>query len=166
MTTYLKIPDLLLQDIHQDLSRTHAFAAERAGFLTCGIAQGAAGERILLGHRWHSVADEDYLNDPRVGASIGAGAFRRILQYAYSNAVSILHVHRHDHRGTPRFSLTDMRSANEYVRSFFNVQRSLPHGIMVLSFDSAAGQLWDFNQRTSRPIDVFQVIGHPIRKWL
>jgi hypothetical protein len=163
--THLKIPSQLLEDIHRDLSRPHAFAAERVGFLTCGIAAADGGGQILLGHRWHSVADEDYLDNPRVGAAIGGSAFRKVLQYAYSNPVSILHVHRHDHRGAPRFSLTDLKSAKEYVPSFFNVQRAMPHGIVVLSFDNASGQVWDFGRPSARLIDVFQIVGYPMRKW-
>lgn len=162
---HLKIPALLLEDIHGDLSRSHQFAAERVGFLTCGIAVSAGGGRVLLGHRWHSVADEDYVDDPRVGAAIGGGAFRKVLQYAYSNPVSILHVHRHDHHGVPRFSPTDIRSAGEYVPSFFNVQRAMPHGIMVISFDNAAGQVWDFGRPTARSINVFQIVGYPMKRW-
>ena len=162
MTTHLKIPGALLQEIHQDLSRPHTFAAERVGFLTCGIADAAGGGQILLAHR---VADEDYVDNPRVGAAIGGSAFRKILQYAYGNAVSILHVHRHDHRGAPRFSPIDLRSAREFVPSFFNVQRMLPHGILVLSLDHAAGQVWDFGRPAARPIDIFQVVGYPMRKW-
>jgi hypothetical protein len=165
MTVYLKIPAQLLEDIHQDLSRAHAFAAERVGFLTCGTAASADGGQILLGHRWHAVADDDYVDDPKVGAAIGGSALRKILQYAYATPISILHVHRHDHRGVPHFSPTDMRSAREFVPSFFNVQRSLPHGIMVLSFDGASGQIWEFDRTTPRPINVFQVVGDPLRNW-
>lgn len=165
MTTHLKIPGSLLHEIHQDLSRPHKFAAERVGFVTCGNAGAADGGRILLANRWHGVADDDYVDNPRVGAAIGGSAFRKILQYAYSNPVSILHVHRHDHRGTPRFSPTDLRSAREYVPSFFHVQRAMPHGVVVLSFDHAAGQVWEFGQPTAKQIDVFQVVGYPSRKW-
>ncbi len=165
MTIHLKIPGALLQEIHQDLSRPHQFAGERVGFLTCGNAGAADGGHVLLANRWHGVADEDYVDDHRVGAAIGGGAFRKILQYAYSNTVSILHVHRHDHRGAPTFSRTDLRSALEYVPSFFNVQRAIPHGIVVLSFDQAAGHVWNFGQSAARKIDVFQIVGYPLRKW-
>jgi hypothetical protein len=165
VTTHLKLPGLLLEGIHRDLSRPHTFAAERVGFLTCGSGEAPGGDQILLGHRWHSVADEDYVDNPRVGAAIGGSAFRKILQYAYHNPVSILHVHRHDHPGAPMFSPVDLKSAREYVPGFFNVQHSMPHGIMVLSFDSAAGQVWDFGRPVARPIDVFHIVGFPMRKW-
>lgn len=165
MTTHVKVPSALLHEIHQDLSRPHSFAAERAGFLTCGTATEAGGGQILLAHRWHGIADEDYVDDPTVGVAIGGSAFRKILQYAYNNPASILHVHRHEHRGAPRFSPIDLRSASEYVPSFFNVQRAMPHGIVVLSFDHAAGKVWEFGRSAPRPIDVFQVVGYPLRKW-
>lgn len=165
MSTRLRLLDTQLEEIHLDLSRPHLFAAERVGFLTCGLARVASDSLVLLGNCWHRVADEDYLDDPRVGACIGPAAFRKILQYAYHEAVSVLHVHRHDHYGTPSFSSIDTRSAREYVPGFFNVRRSHPHGALVLSLDNGAGEIWLPSQLDPRPIDRVDIIGVPLRRW-
>lgn len=165
MTTILKILDTLLEEIHSDLSRGHPFAAERVGFLTCGIAHAPEDTLALLGSRWHPVADEDYVDDPAAGATIGPAAFRKILQYAYNTPVSVFHVHRHDHRGPPTFSPTDTSSAQEYVPGFFNVRRSHPHGAIVLSLNHAFGHIWLPEQRVPQPISRFQVVGPVLRRW-
>jgi hypothetical protein len=165
MRTILKIIDTLFQEIHSDLSRAHAFAAERVGFLTCGIAHAPEDTLVVLGSRWHPAADDDYLDDPMAGATIGPTAFRKILQYAYNMPVCVFHVHRHEHLGRPVFSRTDTRSAQEYVPGFFNVRRSYPHGAIVLSRDQATGHVWLPGKRAPQLIDRFQVIGPTLRSW-
>jgi hypothetical protein len=163
--TVFKIIDSLLQEIHSDLSRPHPFATERVGFLTCGIAQVAEEALVLLASRWHPVVDEDYVDDPKAGATIGPVAFRRILQYGYNTPVSIFHVHRHEHSGRPAFSTTDVRSAQEYVPGFLNVRRSHPHGAIVLSHDQATGHVWVPGHCIRQPIERFQVVGPRLRSW-
>ena len=165
MTTILKIVDTLLEEIQSDLSRRHAFAAERVGFLTCGIAHAPEDTLVLLGSRWHPVADEDYADEPGAGATIGPAAFRKILQYAYNAPVSVFHVHRHDHRGRPTFSPTDTSSALEYVPGFFNVRRSRPHGAIVLSLNHAFGHIWLPAQLAPQRINRFQVVGPRLQRW-
>ena len=165
MTCGLKILGRLLEEMHRDLSRPHPFAAERVGFLTCGIGSAADEEVILLGHRWHGVADDDYVPNPSVGAEIGGSAFRKILQFAYQNPVAVLHVHRHHHHGKPAFSPLDMRSSKQFVPSFFNVRRDVPHGVLVLSLDHATGLVWYSRDTAPREIGSIHVVGIPIRKW-
>jgi hypothetical protein len=165
VTTHIKIIAPLLEEIHADLSRPHTFAAERVGFLTCGVAHTADDTLVLLGSRWHPIDDVDYIRDASVGAAIGPAAFRMILKFAYHHPVSVFHVHRHDHRGLPEFSSTDTRSAQKYVPGFFNVQRSLPHGAIVLSIDQAAGNVWLPGRTASARIDRFKIVGAPLRSW-
>lgn len=165
MTARLRITSGLWSRLHLDLSRTHAFAFERVGFLTCDSATLPAGGLLLLAQAWHPVEDLDYIDKPSVGACIGPRAFRKILQHAYGSPCTILHVHRHDHRGVPGFSRTDSLSMREFVPGFFNACRSRAHGALVLSLDAAAGALW--LDATSDPVNVdsFQVLGRPIRHW-
>ena len=165
MTTRLRILRTLLCDIHADLSRPHVFASERVGFLCCAPATLADDGLLLLGQTWHPVADDDYEDDPRVGASIGPAAFRKILQAAYGDPVSIFHVHRHEHRGHPRFSLTDEKSMRKFVPGFFNACRSHPHGALVLSHDSAFGALWRGPETPPQKLTAFEVIGTSCEKW-
>jgi hypothetical protein len=165
MIIRLRLLEPLLKRIHEDLERPHPFAAERVGFLTCGAATLDTPDILLLGEVWHAVADEDYVEDPRVGACIGGRAFRKVFQTVYGEPATILHVHKHDHVGEPRFSLTDERSMHEFVPGFFNVCRSHPHGALVLSRDSAAGALWTEAQGRRYAFATVDVIGRPCQKW-
>lgn len=165
MNIHLRLLRPLLRQIHEDLSRSHPFAGERVGFLTCGIATLADPGLLLLGEVWHPVADEDYVNDARVGACIAGGAFRKVFQIAYRDPVAILHVHRHDHIGRPEFSYTDERSMREFVPGFFNACRSRPHGALVLSHNSAVGAIWINANGPSHSLGTVEIIGRPCEKW-
>ena len=142
MTVLLRLDQQLFEDVHEDLSRPHAHAGERVAFLSCRPASLRGGALLLLGQALHPVLDEDYDRDDMVGAMLGAGAFRKILQHAYNTPVSILHVHRHEHWGRPWFSQVDLNEAQKYVPDFWKVRADFAHGILVLSRDSAAGLIW------------------------
>src|SRR6267154_2363907 len=101
MSIELRLTRSLLERTHADLSRPHPYAWERITFLSCRPALLREVGTVLLGLDLHPVLDDDYERDNTVGAMLGAGAFRRILQFAYNNPVSILHVHRHEHLGKP-----------------------------------------------------------------
>ena len=165
MNIRLRLPKTLLSDIHADLSRPHPRAAERVGFLICGSANVNGPALLLLGQAWHIVDDSDYLDDPSVGACIGPGAFRRILQNVYRQPASILHVHRHEHAGRPQFSSTDVRSMHEFVPSFFNACPTRPHGALVLSHDRADGRIWVRSDSMAQPIEQYELIGTPMQRW-
>ena len=159
MNICLRLLHSQVEQIHEDLSRPHLFAFERVGFLTC-TAAGLPDEGILLlGHTWHSVADRDYVCDRSVGACIGPAAFRKVLQIAYRDPVAILHVHRHEHRGPPLFSMTDEESMTEFVPGFFNARPTLPHGALLLSQDSVAGAIWLAPGRDRHALDRFDLVG-------
>jgi hypothetical protein len=155
----------ILREIHADLSRPHPFAFERVGFLTCGIAEFHSTELLLLAQTWHTIDDADYLNDPSVGACIGPTAFRKILQAAHQSTETILHVHRHDHRGQPAFSALDAQSMREFVPGFFNACPSRPHGAIVLSYDAGIGAIWMRPDSVPIPIHRFEFVGAPATRW-
>lgn len=165
MNIRLRLLRPLLVQIHEDLSRPHPFAAERVGFLTCGVAMLADGDMLLSAEALHPVADEDYIEAPRVGACIGGGAFRKIFHLAYREPAAILHVHRHDHEGRPGFSRTDEKSMREFVPGFFNACRARPHGALVLSRDSAIGAIWTEANGHQHELVTVDVIGQPCDKW-
>ena len=165
MNIRLRLLEPLLEQIHEDLSRPHPFAAERVGFLTCGVASLADPGLLILGEAWHPVADEDYIEDPRVGASIGGSAFRKLFQSVYCEPATILHVHKHDHVGRPSCSFTDERSMREFVPGFFNVCHSRPHGAMIFSRNSAVGAVWTEAQGPRHAVTTIDVIGRPCHKW-
>lgn len=164
MTVELRLTRHLLERVHADLSRPHPYAWERIAFLTCQPAPLRAGAMVLLGLDVHPVVDGDYERDDTVGAMLGAGAFRRILQVAYGKPVSVLHVHRHEHRGKPWFSDIDLREARKYVPDFWKVRSGFPHGILVLSHDSAAGLIWLPESRTQTRLARISVVGTPVQE--
>src|SRR5579859_2844147 len=102
MTIHFKIAQSLRRDVLRHLSKPHPFAAERVGFLSCGVASTPAG-LLILAEQFHPVATKDYLRDLTVGAMMGPVAIRKALQFAYNNERSMFHVHCHDHRGRPGF---------------------------------------------------------------
>lgn len=161
MKTAFRVERGLLDAVHRDLSRRHAFSHERVGFIACATAEVQSG-LLLLAHEYLPVADEDYVNDPSVGAMISSAAIRKALEYAYGRNVVMLHVHRHEHRGIPRFSEVDLSESAKFVPDFWKVRPGLPHGIVVLSVDSMAGLAWDPATRRPQTIEQMSVIGRPL----
>lgn len=126
----------------EHLLQPHSFAVERIAFVKCGVSQAGHDTLLILAEDFVPVDDEDYLDDPTVGARMGPNAIRKALQLAYHQPTSMFHVHCHDHRGRPRLSRTDVRESALFVPDFFNVRPERPHGVLVLSLDSANGRCW------------------------
>lgn len=165
MKAWVKIPARLLADIRHDLDRRHAFAYERVGFITAGAVLRDNGDLVLFAREYQPVEDDDYINDPSVGAQIGSEAMRKGLQLAYRPRSALLHVHTHGGSGRPEFSGVDLKSGGEFVPGFFNAISRLPHGIIVLSDDSASGLLWLGPKRRPTYIAGFTAIGAPQQKF-
>jgi hypothetical protein len=158
LQAHVKIGAHLLHQVRADLRRRHAFAAERVGFLFAGVAWSESGI-VLLCRDYMPVADEDYVDDPRVGAMMGESAIRKALQHAMQTRSAALHVHEHGHRGRPGFSGIDIRENAKFVPDFFKVAPFVPHGALVLSQDSAAGQFWERRSGAASPITRFSSVG-------
>lgn len=165
MKIRIKIPNSQLVAIHSDLHRPHAFAGERVGFLTAGVAQTGLDEITLLARAYQPVADEDYVPDPSVGVKIGGDAMRKALQFAYSPRSALLHIHSHGGRGRPEFSGVDIRSGGEFVPGFFHAISRMPHGMLVLSNDSATGLVWLGPKESGAYVAEFVGVGAPYRKF-
>jgi len=164
MRVLFKITNRLLDEVKDNLERAHSFAAERVGFLVCRPGLLEEGGIVILSHSLHDVADEDYVDDPSVGAMMGPAAIRKALQTAYNQGASMFHVHLHAHRGKPGFSRVDAKESAKFVPDFWNVQPDLPHGAIVLSDDSAYGKCWVPGQRSPVEISEFAFVGVPMRK--
>lgn len=164
MTPHLRLTRALLERIHADLSRPHTHAAERVAFLTCRPARLSNDALMLLAVDLHPVADDHYEEDSTVGAMVGAAAFRSMLQLAYNSQISVLHVHRHDHRGAPWFSDVDLSEARKYIPDFWKVRPGFPHGTLVLSHDCAAGLVWLPATRTPARLACISIVGAPIQE--
>lgn len=142
MKITFKITYELYRRIQADLQRPHAIAAERVGWLRCRVGDAPKGGLLLLAYDYYPVADDDYIDDPSVGAMMGSGAIRKALQLALDKPISIFHVHMHDHQGQPHFSGVDTRETAKFVPDFWHVRPGMPHGAMILSQDDAYGRCW------------------------
>ena len=161
----IKMSPLLLAAARADLARLHAHAAERVGFVTAGCSWHQDGRLVLLAREYLPVDDADYVRNPKVGAMIGPDAMRKGLQRAYASRSALLHVHTHGGLGPPTFSSVDLKGGQDFVPSFFNVVPSMPHGLVVLSNDSARGRLWLSPKK--RPVEVnrFVAAGAPFARF-
>jgi hypothetical protein len=155
-----KIDRPLWRAVQADLDRPHRFAHERVGFVSCKPAA-LDGGLLLLADTYHPIADDDYEDVRGDGAMMGPGAIRKALQIAYGSNVSMIHVHRHEHRGVPGFSRTDVRENAKFVPDFFKVRPKLPHGAVVMSHDAMAGEVWEPETMHRRPIDELALVGRP-----
>lgn len=164
MKIRFKISHELLKAAFADLRRRHMFALERVGFFICRPAHRTKGGLLLLGQEFCPVADEDYVDNPKAGATMGPDAIRKALQTAYNREASMFHVHIHEHLGRPVFSTTDHRETARFVPDFWNVQRELPHGAIVLSKDSACGKCWIPGKDDPMEISEFVSVGVPMRR--
>ena len=148
----------LHKKIHTDLSRPHAYAYERVGFISCGAADLVGDGMLILGENYHPVADKNYINDKRYGAMMNSEAIRDAMQYSYRHSLSMFHIHRHEHYGKPVFSDLDLQESFKLIPNFWNVQPNLPHGILVLSHNSIAGLCWSPKKQQPIIINNFSTI--------
>lgn len=163
MKIAIKIEGALLGAMRDDLGRRHAFAHERVGFLTGGVASMPDGLMILC-RDYRPVDDEDYEHDLYVGASIGSDAMRKALRSVYRPPMALMHVHTHGGYGRPCFSGVDLSSARQFMPGFARSVPRMPHGLLVLSNDSAAGLIW--HRPDAEPLQVtdFVRVGAPLRR--
>lgn len=165
MKVTIKIMRPLLENVRRDLNRSHSFAHERVGFLIAAATETPVGILLTIGD-YQAVADEDYEYNESVGAQIGSEAMRKAVQAAYRPQRSLLHVHTHGGYGHPGFSSVDRRSAKEFVPGFLHPVPKMPHGLLVLSNDSAAGLFWKRFDEQPEPITDFVIVGAPYsRNW-
>jgi hypothetical protein len=164
MNTRIKFTRQLLDRARADLERPHAFAHERVGFFTAG-ATVCDGTIVLLARDYVPVDDADYLYNPKVGATIGGNAMRKALQFAYRARSALLHVHSHGGRGRPEFSGVDLKSGAEFVPAFFHAIPRMPHGMVVLSADSASAKIWFGENEAGEYTSGFTSVGTPLLKF-
>ena len=162
MSITFKLTQRLFKLIREDLQRSHPFAEERVGFITCRFAVPSSGDLLVLAHEYYPVADKDYVDDSRYGALLGSNAFRNAMQLAYTHNVGIFHIHPHMHYGLPKPSPIDKRETAAFVPDFFHVRPQLPHGALIISINSLSGQLWHPISQRPQPITLFKLVGAPL----
>jgi hypothetical protein len=164
MNIRFKITNRLLTTIRIDLRRPHAFAHERVGFIAAGLAA-AHDELLILARAYRPVRDDEYLEDPSVGAMMSAVAIRRARQWAMDDRVAIFHVHTHGGKGIPGFSSVDIRENAKFVPNFVAVAPQCVHGALVLSDTAAFGEVWLNRALPQSFVTNFSEVGMPLRTW-
>lgn len=158
----VRLSRTLVEAMKADLRRPHAFAAERVGFLSVATGRSDGGELLVLGLEYQPVNEDDYIEDATVGVKIGVGAIRAAVDRVRISRRGLFHVHLHEHRGVPGFSSTDRREQPRLVESFRHVEGRVPHGMLVLSEDSATAWVWLPGERSPvRPISI-TIVGYPM----
>ncbi len=156
----LKIPKLLAQEIKNDLMRSHLFAFERVGFVFTRLSPSQDGKNpIILATAYVPVPDEDYIDDPDVGARINSMAIRKVMQRVLMTGEGAFHVHIHDHDDEPALSYTDKNELRPMMQSIRNAAPQSAHGLLVLSRDAAYAEALLPNTLQFRSIAKIIVIG-------
>jgi hypothetical protein len=164
MNIHFKITSALLTAVRIDLRRPHPFAHERVGFIASGMSS-TGNDLLILARVYRPVLDEDYLNDPSVGAMMGPDAIRKSLEWAMQTRAALFHVHTHGGRGMPQFSGIDLRENAKFVPDFLKVAPQYGHGAIVLSDTAARGQVWLSREQKYTFIDRFTEVGSPLHTW-
>lgn len=158
MTTILKMTQQMTNEIRADLRRQHEFAYERVGFLYCKQSPFRCGD-LLLAVRYVPILDEQYIADSTVGARFDSSSIRAAMQFALTEGLAVVHVHLHDHPGSPRFSSTDKREMQALMPCFVNLCPDRIHGALVLSSDSAIARVWTVEHQFGQPLDKIVFVG-------
>lgn len=137
MTIRFRIPKQIEREMRHSLAQSHPFAFERVGFVFTRLSRAHDGEILVLATAYDPVHDDDYIEDPRVGARINSAAIRKAMQRALSTGEGAFHVHIHDHYGITGPSHTDQQELRPMMRSIRNAAPQNAHGLLILSRDAA-----------------------------
>lgn len=129
----IRIPQNILNQIINDLKRPHEFANERIGFIASRHKILKTGTIIVFISEYFPISDDQYLDDPEVGARINSNAIREGLQRIIDKKIGCFHVHYHSFsRSIPEFSDTDLIDNPEIIKSFGYADKSQVHGMIVI----------------------------------
>ncbi len=161
MKIQLRMTRQLYGEMRRDLLRQHAFAGERVGFVQVALSS-ADDMRLLLLKSYQSVPDDQYINDPMVGARINSAAIRNAMQGILDGGEGRFHVHLHPHRGQTRLSRTDQAEIPRLVNSFRAVGPNSAHGLLVLTYDHCLAIAWLPGATGPMNIRKIAVVGYPM----
>jgi hypothetical protein len=164
MRTSVKLPTALRATVLADLRRPHAVAYERVGFLLARAGTLPGDGVVLVAYDYLPIEDEAYLPDEDIGARVSADGFRPARQAALRQALSIIHVHLHEHLGRPGFGGVDARETRAFMPDFLKVRGDQPHAALIFSADEAVGRIWIRGRVTGAPIDTISFVGTTITK--
>ncbi len=166
MTIAIKMAGSLYVQITADLSRPHAFAAERVGFVMGRMGSLPDGGKLILLNHYHPIPDAHYIPDPSVGARIGPDAMTAATQAVYHGRPfreGVFHIHMHPHFGQTGMSHTDAHEIPRMLPGFQSVGRQAAHGIIILSRDHGSAWVWLPAESNPLPAEIVSVIGVPLR---
>jgi hypothetical protein len=166
MKILIKLTGTLYAKIVQDLARRHVFAAERIGFASARIGTLADNGRMILLTGYRPVPDNDYVDDPSVGARIGRDAITWAMQAAYHGRPrreGLFHVHLHGHRGKTGMSNVDSREIPPMIEGIQSVGSGAAHGIIILSANHGSVWVWLAGEKEPVQAESMAVIGAPIQ---
>lgn len=134
-----------------------------ATFFSVAVGRIDPDRLLLLIPNYHTIPDEDYIDDPRAGARIGSAAIRAALQRILDCEFGQLHVHLHEHKGSPRPSTMDMRETPRLIESMVATDATRAHGAVILSHDSAWAKIWVPGIKQPVLATKITVVGFPFR---
>jgi hypothetical protein len=165
MKVEIRLTGSLHEEILRDLARPHPFAGERVGFVLGRVGSLANGGKIVLLNRYHSIPDDQYIDDETVGARVGSDALTWAMQavnYGRSAREGIFHIHIHPHKGETGMSLVDRRELPRLMPGFQSVGCEALHGIIILSNDHGSGWVWLPGRKEPVAAETVSVIGKPL----
>ncbi len=161
MTTRLRLLRSLHQRMMADLVRAHPYARERVGWVVGRTATGPADNTLVVAYDYLDVPDDEYIDDPRVGARFNRNVIRRAMQHCVDTGDSVFCVHFHDHSGRPVFSRTDHRGLWPLVPPLRTLAPQAAHGLLLLSLDEAVAIAWPPPSKEPMACSV-RVVGRPM----
>jgi hypothetical protein len=165
MKTEIKLIGNLYNQVLQDLARPHPFAAERVGFVFGRMGTLTDRGIVILLNRYHSIPDNQYIEDSTVGARIDSEAITWAMQAVYHGRPTregLFHVHVHGHKGETGMSAVDSREISKIILGLQSVGRAAVHGIIIFSLDHGSSWVWLPACKEPRRIDCISVIGSPV----
>lgn len=162
--TIIKIPEILLTQIKDDLSIPHPHAMERAGFVFGNYIENKKKQTIIFLNQYQTISDDLYIENSKVGASINSKAIRNAYQKALDEDLCIFHIHLHEFdEGIPLFSNTDMRSLPDIVKSSQELLPQNYHGMIVFGKNKGNAKILAPDYKELNNIDRIQEIGTKIK---
>lgn len=163
MTVTIRLLGSILDTVRRDFARRHPFAAERVGFLYSRIGNAGGSELLSIPFEYAPIGDDEYIDDPRFGATFGASVHRRNLQRALQDKLGVIHVHQHHHAGTPGFSTVDLETIHAAIPSLKAVSPTEVHGAILLSNDRLNALLWLPGHAAPAKSARLAIVARPIR---
>jgi hypothetical protein len=158
-----RIPEKLHLQMLEDLRRSHNHAWERVGFLFTKSKWIDDKTLLIIATSYQAVADENYIEDPTVGAKIGSSAIRSAMEFMRNSNSGCFHVHIHDHDGKPAPSATDQKGLPGVVDSLSNISSGQAVGILILSKDGFYSAVQSPNFKGLKSADLISIVGFPMK---